>query len=209
MPIDHKPESTRFYQREQYQKNGLSRWYWDFKDGVITGLIRGWHQNILDVGCGEGILLEKLLGQFPGRNIRGLDVMPENIKICQTQQLPVFWGSVYDLPVPAGSIDLCIVSEVIEHLENADSALENIKRVLKKGGEVIIVFPNDRVFKITRLLFLRLKEAFACLGHLKQFTPLLVRQLLRKHGLVVQKIKNTPFGFWPLSLHCIILAKKR
>ena len=42
-------------QREQYAKGGLGRWYWDFRDRIIFNFIGPEDQDILDLGCGEGI----------------------------------------------------------------------------------------------------------------------------------------------------------
>ena len=172
MPIDHKESSTIFSQREIYKNGGIGRWYWDFRDKTVFSLIKEGQKNILDVGCGEGVTLEKLISKYKNSKIiHGIDVMEENIKICQDLGLPVTAGSVYDLKPEKDSVDLCLLLEVIEHLEDVELALDNIKKVLKKGGEVIIVFPNDFTIKMARLFFFKFKGAFADAGHLRKFTP--------------------------------------
>jgi 2-polyprenyl-3-methyl-5-hydroxy-6-metoxy-1,4-benzoquinol methylase len=208
MPIDHKEGTTLFFQREQYALGGVGRWYWDFKDGVILKLIKPKHQEVIDIGCGEGILLEKLIKIFPSKKIRGIDVLPQNVEICRKFQLPVSIGSVYDLQMLVNCLDLCIFAEVIEHLENPGLALDNIKESLKKNGEVIILFPNDRIFKIIRLLFLKFKEAFADLGHIQQFNPGLIKKMLKERGFEIIKVKNIPFCSWFFSLHGLVVARK-
>ena len=87
MPVD--PGYHRYpplIQREQYAKGGIGRWYWDYRDRIIFNFIRPNDQDILDLGCGEGITLERLIKHFPGRNIHGIDILPENIEICESQQ---------------------------------------------------------------------------------------------------------------------------
>jgi 2-polyprenyl-3-methyl-5-hydroxy-6-metoxy-1,4-benzoquinol methylase len=209
MPVDNKKDSTFISQRVQYQKGGIGRWNWDHRDRMIFSLIDPAHHSIVDIGCGEGITLEKLIRTYPGKNISGIDIMPENISICSEQGLPVSPGSVYDLKLEEGSVDLCILSEVIEHLDDAERALDNIKKALKPGGDIIIVFPNDTMFKLTRLLFLKFKEAFAESGHVRQYTPGIVKGILEKKGFTVLKVMSIPFKFWPLSLHGIVLARKK
>lgn len=208
MPIDHKKKSTFFSQRSQYQKGGIGRRYWDFRDEKIFSFIKSSHKNILDVGCGEGITLEKLAAKFPAKNIKGIDVMSENVKICRRYNLAVLLDSIYDLKIADNSVDLCVLSEVIEHLENIDSALDNIKRVLKIGGEAIIVFPNDKNFKIARILFFKFREAFADSGHVNKLTPKIIKKKLKQKGFKIIKFKNIPFKFWFLSLHSIALIQK-
>lgn len=55
--------SSPLLQREQYAKGGIGRWYWDFRDRRTFFYIKE-EKNILDVGCGEGITLGKLLRNF-------------------------------------------------------------------------------------------------------------------------------------------------
>src|SRR3989338_8336298 len=211
MPIDHKKSSTIFSQRKIYEKGGIGRWYWDFRDKIIFSFIKEEHKNILDIGCGEGITLEKLINKYKNlKVINGIDVMEENVKICQGLGLPVISVSVYDLKLKFGkdSVDLCILSETIEHLENVELAFDNLRRVLKIGGEVIIVFTNDFIIKMARLFFFKFKEAFADVGHLRKFTPKTLRELLENNGFEIVLSQNIPFWLWIISLHGIIVARK-
>ena len=208
MPVDDKKTSTYLSQRDQYQKGGIGRWYWDWRDRKIFDFIEKKHQDILDVGCGEGLTLEKLIARYPERNIFGIDTMAENVAICQHFKLPVLQGSLYDLELSDESMDVCLMLEVIEHLDNVELALVNLRRVLRPGGDLIIVFPNDPVFKMARIIFFKFKEAFADPGHLKQFTPKIIEKILAQNGFEIIKVKSIPFYFWSISLHCIVLARK-
>ena len=196
------------YQREQYNKGGIGRLYWDYRDKVIFKNIGENSNVILDVGCGEGITLEKLLKVYPGKDIRGVDINEENIDICKSYNLPAVKGDILNLDIANETIDCCILSEVIEHIKNYDSALIEIKRVLKNGGRLIVVFPNDFVFKLVRIVTFRFKEAFYNAGHLRQFTPNNMKEYLGYLGFEVLRIDNIPFLFWNLSLHCIVAARK-
>ena len=107
------------------------------------------------------------------------------------------------------TVDCCILSEVIEHLNQPELALTEIKRILKVGGKLIIVFPNDLVFKSARLLTFKFKEAFYDSGHSRQWTPSAMVDYLTSSGFKVINIKNIPFCFWFLSLHCVVTAVKQ
>ena len=116
MPVNFVPESkNNISQKEQYQKGGLGRWYWDFRDKKVISCIRD-KNTILDIGCGEGITLEKLIKEFPNKNIKGIDYIKENVEICKKRGLSVEYGSVYDLKKKDNSVDCVIFLEVIEHL---------------------------------------------------------------------------------------------
>lgn len=209
MPTDiNLPKEGILYQREQYKNGrGISRRYWDYKDNQLIKYAAQ-KKAIADVGCGEGILLEKLKKQFRGKKLSGIDFDEENIEICKKHGLNVHFGSVYDLPLEDKSVDCVIFSEVIEHLDQPEKAVSEIKRILNKDGLLILLFPNDRIFKISRLLMLMFKEAFYNTGHVRQWTPRQIRKLLQELGFAIVIQKNLPFIFWPISLHHLVVAQK-
>jgi len=208
-PVNFSSESKdHISQRGQYKKGGLGRWYWDYRDKKIISYIKDEHK-ILDIGCGEGITLEKITKTFPSKNIKGIDYIKENVEICKKHGLPVEYGSVYDLKIEDNSIDSVVFLEVIEHISDYKKALQEISRVLKPNGSLILIFPNDRIFKIARILTLKLREAFYDPGHIKQWTPKLIKESLKREGFTVSKINNLPFYFWLFSLHCLVIARKR
>jgi SAM-dependent methyltransferase len=195
-------------QREQYAKGGIGRWYWDLRDQRTLSYI-GEERNILDLGCGEGVTLEKILRQFPGRNVQGIDPSAEKVGICKEYQLPARQGSAYALDLEDGCWDCCLFLEVIEHLPEPQKALGEIHRVLRKGGLLLLIFPHDWLFKVARLGFLKFKEAFAPSGHVKQWTPAEMRQIMETIGFAVQEVVFLPFRFWWCSFHCLLVARKR
>jgi len=195
------------YQREQYAKGGLGKRYWDYRDDNIISAV-GDGGRILDVGCGEGLLLEKLVRLYPARDIRGVDIDPLNIKICKEHGLPVDEGAVYRLPYEDNSFDAALFIEVVEHLDEPLKAIAEISRVLKKGGRILVLFPNDRTFKLARIMTGMVKEAFYDPGHLRQWTPGDMKAALVQNGFRVTGAINMPLPLFSLSLHCLVVGEK-
>jgi len=209
MPVDHRYlRYPPLIQREQYAKGGIGRWYWDFRDNIIFNFIKPDDQDILDLGCGEGITLERLIKNFPGRNIHGIDIMPENIEVCKSFQLPARLGNVCSLGVRDSSQDVVLFLEVLEHLSEPGIAIREIHRILRPGGRVLILFPNDRMFFFSRLITLRLKEAFYDPGHVRQWTIADVARLVSSEGFRPVAFKIIPFYIWMISLHGLVVAVK-
>jgi ubiquinone/menaquinone biosynthesis C-methylase UbiE len=208
MPVDSKVLANEqiLYQWQQYEKGGIGRLYWDYRDREIMRHVKG--SRILDIGCGEGITLGKMVNRFPEKAISGIDSLQENVKICKKHDLPVENGDVYDLRFADGSVDCCLLIEVVEHLEDHRRALKEIHRVLKAGGLLILLFPNDRNFKISRILTGKLREAFYDAGHVRQWTPGSMKSALRSIGFRILKMQNLPFLLWTFSLHSIVVADK-
>jgi ubiquinone/menaquinone biosynthesis C-methylase UbiE len=195
-------------QREQYAKGGIGKWYWDFRDRRTLSYI-GDEKDILDVGCGEGITLDKLLQRFPDRHVEGIDYSPEKVSICEQFRLPARTGNACELEFADHSKDCCLFLEVVEHLLDPLKALHEIHRVLKRGGLLLLIFPNDFLFKVARLGFLKFKEAFAASGHVRQWAPTEIRKALEEIGFEIQDVVCLPFRFWWLSLHCLVVARKK
>jgi ubiquinone/menaquinone biosynthesis C-methylase UbiE len=203
------PFQETLFQRQQYAKGGVGRWYWDLRDDAFLCEIPAKASTVLDAGCGEGITLEKLVHRFPDKKVTGVDLLDENVAICREHRLPVSKGTISKLDLPDGSIDCCILAEVIEHVENSEAVFRELWRVMKSGARLIIVFPNDAVFKVARLATLKIKEAFYDPGHVRQWTPGAMKKALEQCGFRVEKTKCTPFKFWTICLHGITVAVKQ
>lgn len=173
-------------QRERYNRGGIGRWYWDYRDRAVMKYVP--EGKILDVGCGEGITTAKI-------GATGMDLDMGEVR-----------GSAYDIPYPNETFDCVTLLEAIEHLERPLFAVTEIKRVLKPGGKLIVLFPNDRTFKVAWFLCGMWGEIFRDRGHIDQLSPWFVKWLLSEFKITHSK--SIPFHFWPISLHHIIVGEK-
>lgn len=207
MPIDYKDTSTQVSQREVFARNSLARYYRGFVEARVRSELRD-SPRILDVGCGEGILLENLSRQYPDKALAGVDLSEENVRICRELGLDVILSDASDLELPADSFDACVMMSVLEHVENPGAALREARRVLAPGGRLIVLLPNDDFFRFARYLFLRFKEAREDYGHVSEWTPGRTRRQLEAAGFEVLRARNLPGFFWSLSLHHLCVGLK-
>ncbi|MBM4272174.1 MAG: class I SAM-dependent methyltransferase [Deltaproteobacteria bacterium] len=208
MPVRIKDHQDTLYQRNQYAKGGIGRLYWDYRDRAILPYIGEHDEHIADIGCGEGITLEHLNRIFPEKYFLGIDPLRENLTICARHNLKITGGDVYNLPVRNCSFDCVLLLEVIEHLLSPDPAVSEIQRILKPKGKLILIFPNDKIFRLARIMTGKIKEAFYNPGHLKQWTPGDMRRLLNRNGFEILKQKSIPFFLWHVSLHHMVVCEK-
>ena len=87
-------------------------------------------------------------------------------------------------------------------------ALTELHCALRPGGRLILIFPNDRMFKIARLGMAKFREAFYDPGHVKQWTPVTIKKELTNAGFSVIHRQNLPFGVWPYCLHHLVVGEK-
>lgn len=139
--------------------------------------------RVLEVGCGEGSILQRLDQLNFSLEFYGVDISESGIR--QTQQKNIkslveaqtFDG--YTLPYPDDHFDLAYCSHVIEHVEFPRLLIREIKRVSRFQ---LYEIPIDFSFYVDRKM-----EHFLSYGHINIYTPGLFRFLLRSEGHTVLK----------------------
>jgi ubiquinone/menaquinone biosynthesis C-methylase UbiE len=102
--------------------------------------------DVLDVGCGTGS--QALLWQQSGHRTQGIDISVPLIDLAreraaQSGLLAQFSvGSADRLPIQSGSVDIVLISELLEHLPDWKSCLNEALRVLRPGGVVYLSTTN-------------------------------------------------------------------
>ncbi len=201
------PREGMLYQREQYAKSWLARLYWDYKDEKEIKPLAG-SRRIAEFGCGEGITLERMVKHFQGSFVLGLELELENIAILKKHALPVVQGDALSPCFKPGSLDAVLLAEVLEHVPDSQGLIRAIRQVLKAGGVLALVVPNDDIFYLARMLTLKFKEARYDSGHVRKWNPKDIRNLLEGEGFEIIKSRNLPFGLWACSLHHLCIASK-
>ncbi len=109
-------------------------------------------KTILDVGCGEGFTLDLLQKQGIGEKLEGVDFLKTAIDIGKKERPHIHLkeGSIYNLPYKDNSFDLVICSEVLEHLEDTQKALNELRRVTRKY--VVLSVPNEPFFMLANFI---------------------------------------------------------
>lgn len=108
---------------------------------VIDELKLPLNAAILDVGTSTGTNL-RLLKEMGFTNFLGLDRSPEAIHWCEEKGLgTVRQGDVCAIPFPDESFDLILATDIIEHVDDDQKALQELQRILKKSGHIVITVP--------------------------------------------------------------------
>lgn len=125
---------------------------------IAAELIADRNSALLDVGCGTAALLVRLR-ERGYTNLLGLDIDPPG-----PMDKIVFHAVDLDSgrwPLDDNSVDFAFAVEIVEHIENMGALLNELQRVLKPGGRVLVTSPNLHSVEARLRLLLQ--------GRLKQF----------------------------------------
>ena len=111
------------------------------------------NSRVLDVGCGDGTLME-FLSQEKNIDVRGLELNEKNVKTCISKGLSVIEGNAEtDLTqYPDQSFDYVILSQTLQAFYNPIIVLENLLRV---GKNAIVSIPNFGYWEVRISLLIK------------------------------------------------------
>ena len=166
-------------------------------DNLIGLIDKGKNQYILDLGCGNGYLVNYLIKL--GYNAYGTDASEKGIAIAQkTNQDRFFVQDLSSDALPpqlqAIPFDTIITTEVIEHLYNPQAFIDFCRQQLKPGGELIITTPYHGYLKNLMLsIFNRWDSHMDPLwlgGHIKLWSRKTLTKVLTNSGFTVIQFKG-------------------
>jgi len=136
--------------------------------------------SLLDVGCGNGDFLLRM--KHLGWNAQGIDPDPLAVLAAQERGLSVQTSSLDEAGFPDKSFDVITMSHVIEHVPDPIELLKECRRVLKKGGQLILLTPNPE--SLGRRAFGYWWYGWEPPRHLMIFSAPLLQGCVEKAGLV-------------------------
>lgn len=139
--------------RKQTTKNPVQRYLIDqFYEKFLVEIALLKPHSILDVGCGEGFTLERLHEKKIGTRLVGIDFLDLAIQIGKKERpyLDLKVGNIYDIPFKSNAFDLVICSEVLEHIDDPEKGLSELKRVTNK--HLALSVPNEPLFMLANFL---------------------------------------------------------
>lgn len=152
--------------------------------------------NGLEIGCGHGYST-----QFLAKFVPNLEASEHEEAIIDDAKslnpgMRIIHESIYDLKREDNSFDMIFTLEVLEHLEDPEQAIKEIKRVGKKYA--IISVPNEPWFQLTTLARGgHIRHLGNNPGHINHWSKKSFIQLLSKH-FKIKKV-STPYP-WTIVL---------
>lgn len=110
----------------------------------------GW--TMLDIGCGGGATIKRLLKRSKGSQVYGIDISEESVAKARKlnselidKEVFICQGSAEKLPYDDGKFDLVTAIETVYFWPNLPSCLQEVYRVLKPGAKFVIMVESVEV----------------------------------------------------------------
>lgn len=215
------------------ERRGLSDFYQNPSVPVASGTARsvrqarmlaaalgpattGGPKTVLDVGCGDGTAAATAAPFLAGHRIVGVDWSQDALRRARARLPYPVRGELTDggLPFASAVADAVLFSEVVEHLVDPDAALDEIRRVLRPGGHLMLSTPNLAAWYNRALLLAGVQPVFSevslraihgrpgkeVVGHLRLYTARALREFVAASGFEVVGLRGAPFHGVPRPL---------
>lgn len=102
--------------------------------------------DVLDIGCNAGTF--SISWAEKGHRVTGVDISAELIELARRRandagaDIEFKVGSATELPIESGSMDVCFSPELLEHVADWESCLDEFTRVLRPGGTLYLTTTN-------------------------------------------------------------------
>ena len=157
-------------------------------------------RSLLDVGCGEGVLVHRWALRMPEARVVGIDLQEESIQAGWSQReapnLEYRTTGDESLPFEADEFDLATAIEVLEHVPDPEHTLEEMARCARR--HLLVSVPREPLWRMLNLA----RGAYVSQlgntpGHLNHWSRRSFARLLERHGEVLEV--RSPFP-WTMLL---------
>jgi ubiquinone/menaquinone biosynthesis C-methylase UbiE len=153
------------------------------KDHVMSLVGRGPFSKVVDIGAGQGSLVELLAESKFADSITALEISTTGVDAISRKRLPtvnILRFDGYTMPGGDKEFDLALCMHVLEHVEHERAFLREIKRIAKR---LVIEVPLDLTAGLARKLPLCRAQ-----GHINLYTAATFRNILTTSGLSVARL---------------------
>jgi SAM-dependent methyltransferase len=188
--------------RVMYEVEDTYWWYVGMR-GIFLSLLNGRYGSrtdlrILDAGCGTGAMLDHLTAYG---EVVGVDISLEAMRLARSREVEgcrLVQCSLTDLPFEDDSFDLVTSFDVVSHIREHELAFQELRRVLKSGGRLIMNLPAYNPLRSEHDLAVRIQ---------KRYTRSAVAREVERVGLTVERVAYANTLLFPIAA-AVRLAKR-
>lgn len=179
-----------------YEKLQRLEWFymeekWEFEEAIkdIAGC-----KKILEVGCGPGFFVEKVVRELKGGLVKGIELAGSNLHSALKRNLPVEQVDLSELAKRGEVFDAVCSFQVLEHVSQPRDLLQSMVQVLAPGGRLIVCVPNRDSFLRYQYNLLDMPP-----HHMTRWNTTTLRFLEKVFPLKVKRITFEPLAHYHIK----------
>jgi len=162
--------------------------------GVLELLAAQPGERILDLGCGDGQLTQRIAAT--GASVAGVDASPEMAAAARLRGIAVDLGVAESLPYASGSFDAVFSNAALHWVRDQDAMLAEVARVLRRGGRFVAEMGGQGNIAAIRVALSAVLERHGFGGREENVnyypTPAAYTRRLERHGFRVEQMTLIP-----------------
>jgi len=162
--------------------------------GVLEWLAAQAGERILDLGCGDGQLTERITKT--GALVQGVDASPEMVAASRLRGIAVDEAAAESLPYASGAFDAVFSNAALHWVRDQDAMMVEVKRVLKPGGRFVAEMGGHGNIAAIRVALMAVLERHGCGDREDGInyypTPEAYTRRLTGHGFKVEQVALIP-----------------
>ena len=162
--------------------------------GVLELLAAQPGERILDLGCGDGQLTQRIAAT--GASVAGVDASPEMAAAARLRGIVVDLGVAESLPYASGSFDAVFSNAALHWVRDQDAMLAEVARVLRRGGRFVAEMGGHGNIAAIRVALSAVMERHGFGGREENVnyypTPDAYTRRLERHGFRVEQMTLIP-----------------
>jgi len=171
------------------------RWWHKIKNGALLNAVPPEAISVFDNGFGSGTIFKDL--QDLNKDVHGLDIGEDFVKHVHNEygnEVKLVYSDASNIPLRENAMDCIICSEVLEHLPEPSFAINEMHRILKPNGVLLLTTPNISLrWVIIEFLWTHLRREIIEVEHVA-FTPRRLRYYLISGGFRLLSYRVFMFG---------------
>jgi SAM-dependent methyltransferase len=183
---------TQKWDPQAYGENGA--FVHELAGGVLEWLAAQPGERILDLGCGDGQLTERIAAT--GATVVGVDASAEMVAAARARGVAADEANAESLPYANGTFDAVFSNAALHWVRDQDAMMAEVRRVLKPGGRFVAEMGGQGNIAAIRVALAAVLERHGFGGREDGVnyyaTPEGYARRLTRHGFAVQRIALIP-----------------
>jgi SAM-dependent methyltransferase len=171
----------------------LQRYWQRARHRIILGFVKAAGSSdrgsVLDIGCGSGRIIQDLPDAV------GMDILLPKLRFLRDRHRHLVQATVFVLPFLTERFDVVICSEVIEHIPDHPQIFQELTRVLRPGGTLILGTPDygRRLWWILEWIYGKVLPGAYAHEHITHYTRATLIQRMLTHGFTIRNLQYVGF----------------